>query len=160
MASETVLVPWHNHFLTQHPSSRLNDGWEQSGYEPAHAGFVGKCMLTAAVCGNIFVSPNVIQDFDSKATSPKFVIVRSSPSQKHSNIGVLPTGDWENAKVDQVVTQLGKSESQVPNVAAFRTFGPPLNFEWSSSGDEKRGGKGSCYESYDPLRAAPGILCG
>ncbi|KZP30579.1 DAK1/DegV-like protein [Athelia psychrophila] len=29
-----------------------------SGYEPAHAGFVGKGMLTAAVCINIFASPN------------------------------------------------------------------------------------------------------
>ncbi|UPW18070.1 dihydroxyacetone kinase subunit DhaK [Agarivorans sp. TSD2052] len=30
-----------------------------SGHEPAHAGFVGKGMLTAAVCGNIFAAPNV-----------------------------------------------------------------------------------------------------
>ncbi|MGO3733194.1 MAG: dihydroxyacetone kinase subunit DhaK [Vagococcus sp.] len=28
-----------------------------SGHEPAHAGFVGKGMLTAAVCGEIFTSP-------------------------------------------------------------------------------------------------------
>ncbi|KAJ8487387.1 hypothetical protein ONZ45_g14362 [Pleurotus djamor] len=32
-----------------------------SGHEPAHAGFVGKGMLTAAVCGNIFASPNASQ---------------------------------------------------------------------------------------------------
>lgn len=30
-----------------------------SGHEPAHAGFVGKAMLTAAVCGDIFASPSV-----------------------------------------------------------------------------------------------------
>ncbi|SFN22986.1 dihydroxyacetone kinase [Izhakiella capsodis] len=30
-----------------------------SGHEPAHAGFVGKGMLTAAVCGDIFASPSV-----------------------------------------------------------------------------------------------------
>ncbi|QES89100.1 dihydroxyacetone kinase subunit DhaK [Rhizosphaericola mali] len=30
-----------------------------SGHEPAHAGFVGKGMLTAAVCGEIFASPSV-----------------------------------------------------------------------------------------------------
>eukprot|EP00939_MAST-03C_sp_MAST-3C-sp1_P002157 g2157.t1 len=30
-----------------------------SGHEPAHAGFVGKGMLTAAVCGEIFASPTV-----------------------------------------------------------------------------------------------------
>ncbi len=29
-----------------------------SGHEPAHAGFVGKGMLTAAVCGEVFASPS------------------------------------------------------------------------------------------------------
>jgi len=32
-----------------------------SGHEPAHAGYVGKGMLNAAVCGNIFSSPNANQ---------------------------------------------------------------------------------------------------
>ncbi|KAK2463564.1 hypothetical protein APHAL10511_004315 [Amanita phalloides] len=32
-----------------------------SGHEPAHAGFVGAGMLTAAVCGNIFASPSASQ---------------------------------------------------------------------------------------------------
>jgi len=30
-----------------------------SGHEPAHAGFVGEGMLTAAICGDIFSSPPV-----------------------------------------------------------------------------------------------------
>ncbi|MBT1155920.1 dihydroxyacetone kinase subunit DhaK [Aminobacter anthyllidis] len=30
-----------------------------SGHEPAHVGFVGKGMLTAAVCGDVFASPSV-----------------------------------------------------------------------------------------------------
>ncbi|MDD9908080.1 MAG: dihydroxyacetone kinase subunit DhaK [Ahrensia sp.] len=30
-----------------------------SGHEPAHAGFVGKGMLAAAVCGDVFASPSV-----------------------------------------------------------------------------------------------------
>ncbi|MEM9204949.1 MAG: dihydroxyacetone kinase subunit DhaK [Pseudomonadota bacterium] len=30
-----------------------------SGHEPAHAGFVGKGMLTAAACGEVFASPSV-----------------------------------------------------------------------------------------------------
>ncbi len=30
-----------------------------SGHEPSHAGFVGRGMLTAAVCGDIFASPSV-----------------------------------------------------------------------------------------------------
>jgi dihydroxyacetone kinase len=29
-----------------------------SGHEPAHAGFIGKGMLTAAVCGDVFASPS------------------------------------------------------------------------------------------------------
>ncbi|GAA5983615.1 hypothetical protein JCM10908_000353 [Rhodotorula pacifica] len=32
-----------------------------SGHEPAHAGFVGDGLLTAAICGNVFASPNVGQ---------------------------------------------------------------------------------------------------
>ncbi|OCH87380.1 dihydroxyacetone kinase [Obba rivulosa] len=32
-----------------------------SGHEPAHPGFVGEGMLTAAVCGNVFASPNASQ---------------------------------------------------------------------------------------------------
>lgn len=32
-----------------------------SGHEPAHAGFVGPGLLDAAICGNIFASPNVAQ---------------------------------------------------------------------------------------------------
>ncbi|KAK9895068.1 dihydroxyacetone kinase [Cystobasidium minutum MCA 4210] len=32
-----------------------------SGHEPAHAGFVGDGLLTAAVAGNVFASPNVAQ---------------------------------------------------------------------------------------------------
>lgn len=30
-----------------------------SGHEPAHAGFIGKGMLTAAVCGDLFAAPSV-----------------------------------------------------------------------------------------------------
>lgn len=32
-----------------------------SGHEPAHAGFVGPGLLSAAICGNAFASPNVAQ---------------------------------------------------------------------------------------------------
>lgn len=47
----------------------VRNGWDKSkvaivcgggsGHEPSHAGFVGKGMLTAAVCGDIFASPSV-----------------------------------------------------------------------------------------------------
>ena len=36
-----------------------------SGHEPAHAGFVGKGMLDAAVCGDIFASPSQIQIYQA-----------------------------------------------------------------------------------------------
>lgn len=43
-----------------------------SGHEPAHAGYVGKGMLDAAVCGDIFASPSQIQIYQAiKATASK-----------------------------------------------------------------------------------------
>lgn len=36
-----------------------------SGHEPSHAGFVGKGMLDAAVCGDIFASPSTIQVYNA-----------------------------------------------------------------------------------------------
>ncbi|WP_191567261.1 dihydroxyacetone kinase subunit DhaK [Metabacillus idriensis] len=43
-----------------------------SGHEPAHAGFVGKGMLDAAVCGDVFASPSQIQVYQAiKATASK-----------------------------------------------------------------------------------------
>ncbi|MBP1177710.1 dihydroxyacetone kinase [Paenibacillus sp. PvR133] len=43
-----------------------------SGHEPAHAGFVGKGMLDAAVCGDVFASPSQIQVYQAiRATTGK-----------------------------------------------------------------------------------------
>ena len=43
-----------------------------SGHEPAHAGFVGKGMLDAAVCGDVFASPSQIQVYQAiKETAGK-----------------------------------------------------------------------------------------
>lgn len=36
-----------------------------SGHEPAHAGFIGKGMLDAAVCGDVFASPSQIQIYQA-----------------------------------------------------------------------------------------------
>ncbi|MED3887817.1 dihydroxyacetone kinase subunit DhaK [Priestia aryabhattai] len=36
-----------------------------SGHEPAHAGYVGKGMLDAAVCGDVFASPSQIQVYQA-----------------------------------------------------------------------------------------------
>ncbi|MBU3131073.1 dihydroxyacetone kinase subunit DhaK [Clostridium gasigenes] len=41
-----------------------------SGHEPAHAGFIGKGMLDAAICGDVFASPSQIQIYQGiKATA-------------------------------------------------------------------------------------------
>jgi len=50
-------------FLSSHdPSSRIAlIAGGGAGHEPAHAGYVGKGLLTAAVSGSIFASPNVSQ---------------------------------------------------------------------------------------------------
>jgi len=41
-----------------------------SGHEPAHAGFIGKGMLDAAICGDVFASPSQIQVYQGiKATA-------------------------------------------------------------------------------------------
>lgn len=55
------LVPEQQVVLRKHPKSPdkvalLSGGG--SGHEPAHAGYVGTGMLDAAVCGNVFASPN------------------------------------------------------------------------------------------------------
>lgn len=43
-----------------------------SGHEPAHAGYVGKGMLDAAVCGDVFASPSQVQVYQAiKATVSK-----------------------------------------------------------------------------------------
>lgn len=65
-------TPWHNlSQLDVGPDIRVvvRNDWDKSqvalvsgggsGHEPAHVGFVGKGMLTAAVCGDIFASPSV-----------------------------------------------------------------------------------------------------
>lgn len=45
------LVPPHAHARTHAGGG--------SGHEPAHAGYVGEGMLSAAVCGDVFASPSV-----------------------------------------------------------------------------------------------------
>ncbi len=44
-----------------------------SGHEPAHGGFVGRGMLDAAVCGDVFASPSTVQVYNAllKTRSPR-----------------------------------------------------------------------------------------
>ena len=61
-----------------------------SGHEPAHAGFVGKGMLDAAVCGDIFASPSQIQVYQA---------IKETASQKGTLLIIKNySGDMMNFK--------------------------------------------------------------
>ena len=56
--------------INAHKVSLISGGG--SGHEPAHAGFVGKGMLDAAVCGDVFASPSQVQVYQAiKATASR-----------------------------------------------------------------------------------------
>ncbi|KAI5456694.1 dihydroxyacetone kinase [Mariannaea sp. PMI_226] len=67
-SSELVLNPTtktissSSHNPSQHVTLISGGG---AGHEPAHAGFVGQGMLSAAVSGNVFASPSVSQIFEA-----------------------------------------------------------------------------------------------
>jgi len=52
-----------------------------SGHEPCHAGYVGKGMLDAVVCGEIFSSPSIAQIYnailDTKSTKGTLLIIKN-----------------------------------------------------------------------------------
>jgi dihydroxyacetone kinase len=52
-----------------------------SGHEPAHAGYIGKGMLDAAVCGDVFASPSQIQVYeaikDSAGSKGSLLIIKN-----------------------------------------------------------------------------------
>ncbi len=78
-APETVVSEMCHGFAMAHPSVTLDEKYNViykknidqekvtlicgggSGHEPAHAGYVGKGLLDAAVCGDVFASPSQIQ---------------------------------------------------------------------------------------------------
>jgi dihydroxyacetone kinase len=77
-----------------------------SGHEPAHAGFVGKGMLDAAVCGDVFASPSQIQVYNAlKITASKkgtLMIIKnySGDCMNFNSAGALAVED--GIKVDEV----------------------------------------------------------
>lgn len=80
---ETVVIEMCNGITTAHPELKFIEKYKiitkkeidrnkvslisggGCGHEPAHAGFVGKGMLDAAVCGDIFASPSQIQVYQA-----------------------------------------------------------------------------------------------
>jgi dihydroxyacetone kinase len=77
-----------------------------SGHEPAHAGFVGKGMLDAAVCGDVFASPSQIQIYNAlkltKSEKGTLMIVKnySGDVMNFNSAGALAAED--GVKVDAV----------------------------------------------------------
>lgn len=80
-----------------------------SGHEPAHAGFIGKGMLDAAVCGDVFASPSQIQVYKAikETNSPQgtLLIIKnySGDTMNFKNAAYLATEDGikvEYVKVD------------------------------------------------------------
>lgn len=70
-----------------------------SGHEPAHAGFVGKGMLDAAVCGDVFASPSQIQVYNAikltKSNKGTLLIIKnySGDVMNFNNAGALAAED-------------------------------------------------------------------
>jgi dihydroxyacetone kinase len=80
---ETVVIEMCNGIVSAHPELKFIEKYRVitkketnknkvslisgggCGHEPAHAGFVGKGMLDAAVCGDIFASPSQIQVYQA-----------------------------------------------------------------------------------------------
>lgn len=83
-----------------------------SGHEPAHAGFVGKGLLDAAVCGDVFASPSQIQVYqaikESASQKGTLLIIKnySGDIMNFKNAAYLATDDGINVdyiKVDDDV---------------------------------------------------------
>lgn len=78
-----------------------------SGHEPAHAGYVGKGMLDAAVCGQIFSSPGADEVYDAikaVATDAGVLLIIKNYSGDVMNFEMAAElAEGEGIKVDKVV---------------------------------------------------------
>ncbi|MGL5642305.1 MAG: dihydroxyacetone kinase subunit DhaK, partial [Paraclostridium sp.] len=88
-----------------------------SGHEPAHAGFVGKGMLDAAVCGDVFASPSQIQVYQAiKATASKkgtLLIIKnySGDMMNFKNAAYLASEDGINVDYVRVEDDIAVEDS-------------------------------------------------
>lgn len=87
-----------------------------SGHEPAHAGFVGKGMLDAAVSGNVFASPSpdrIIEAIHEVGGEKGVLLVIKNYSGDIMNFGMAAElAEMEGCKVLSVVT---KDDVAVPD---------------------------------------------
>lgn len=121
---ETVVIEMCNGIVMAHPELKFNRKFKViskkeinknkvslisgggSGHEPAHAGFIGKGMLDAAVCGDIFASPSQIQIYqaikDTASNKGTLLIVKnySGDMMNFKNAAYLAAED--GIKVDYV----------------------------------------------------------
>ncbi|KAI8465485.1 MAG: dihydroxyacetone kinase family protein [Monoraphidium minutum] len=87
-----------------------------SGHEPAHAGFVGRGMLAAAVCGEVFASPSaeaVLAAIHAVSPSPALLIVKNY------------TGDRLNFGVAAEAARAGGSQVEVVVVGEDTAISAP-----------------------------------
>ncbi|MGL5756375.1 MAG: dihydroxyacetone kinase subunit DhaK [Paraclostridium sp.] len=88
-----------------------------SGHEPAHAGFVGKGMLDAAVCGDVFASPSQIQVYQAiKSTASKkgtLLIIKnySGDMMNFKNAAYLASEDGINVDYVRVEDDIAVEDS-------------------------------------------------
>jgi triose/dihydroxyacetone kinase / FAD-AMP lyase (cyclizing) len=88
-----------------------------SGHEPAHAGFVGKGMLDAAVCGDVFASPSQIQVYQAiKATASEkgtLLIIKnySGDMMNFKNAAYLASEDGINVDYVRVEDDIAVEDS-------------------------------------------------
>lgn len=77
-----------------------------SGHEPAHAGFVGKGMLDAAVCGEVFASPSQIQVYqairETASTKGTLLIIKNYSGDVMNFKNAAHLAEEDGRKVDYV----------------------------------------------------------
>ncbi|WP_423188500.1 dihydroxyacetone kinase subunit DhaK [Alkalibacterium sp. f15] len=77
-----------------------------SGHEPAHAGFVGKGMLDAAVCGEVFASPSQIQVYqaikETQSSKGTLLIIKNYSGDIMNFKNAAQLAQEDGVKVDYV----------------------------------------------------------
>ena len=80
-----------------------------SGHEPAHAGYVGKGMLDAAVSGNVFASPSpdrILKGIQEADTGEGVLLIIKNYSGDIMNFGMAKDlAEMEGIKVESVVVK-------------------------------------------------------
>ena len=78
-----------------------------SGHEPSHAGFVGKGMLSAAVCGEVFTSPTPDQVFEAIKISDQgagvLLIIKNYTGDVMNFEMAAEMAEMEGIKVEKLV---------------------------------------------------------